>query len=292
MRVSLREAAVTALLLPVIALANVIPQQEPLVGKAPSALAPSAAAIHPDAVKPLLKLHQQLVAIESITGNEHDVGAYLVRYLHNLGLSVEVQPVTAEGKSAALELVEPFTLLSNPLDAEDSYLDTLSKDKKKLPSRFNIFAYTNSSAKGHHHTLLTTHIDTVPPYIPYGNNATKHLKDNTLITGRGSVDAKASLAAMLTAWTSLLLPATSDSAMQDEQSSFEEFLSHFPPDVQDSILKDFRKPKQHTQITPQSTALLLVVGEETGGAGMRHASDYFASTKPATTFSVGKSHHQ
>lgn len=285
MRSSLHKAVLSSLLLPLGALANVLPQQALLAGYAPSRQAPSANAIHSDAVKPLLKLHQQLVAIESITGNEHDVGAYLVRYLHDLGLSVEVQPVNAEGKSASLDSYQPFILLPSFLDDEDSYLDVLSKDKKKLPSRFNIFAYTNSSAKGHHHTLLTTHIDTVPPYIPYGNNATKHLKDTTLITGRGSVDAKASLAAMLTAWTSLLLPP-SDSAMQDNQAHLETFLSNFPADVRDSLLK-LSSPKS-SQIKPESTALLLVVGEETGGAGMRHASDYFASTKPATTFSVGK----
>lgn len=253
-----------------LALVQAFPQQQtPLVS--PSTSHKNKHAIHADNIVPLLRLHQQLISIESISGNEYAVGAYIVRYLHDLGLSVEVQPVELpSSKSAstlAEETYEPFSLLTSQLDEQDSYLTTSTTRKHKLPKRFNIFAYTNASAAGHHHTLLTTHIDTVPPFYPYSTNTSSY-HDDTLISGRGSVDAKGSLAAMLTAWTSLLTPPPK-AVCEDNSALCEaerEASLKFPAD---------------------STALLLVVGEETGGQGMRAASKAFAISSPPTTFDVG-----
>jgi acetylornithine deacetylase len=107
----------------------------------------------------LLTLHKRLVETESITGNEKDVGKWLASYLSDAGLTVEKQEV--------------------------------AKD------RYNIFAYPGTSRKTS--VLVTSHIDTVPPYWPY------ELKNNgTEIWGRGSVDAKACVAAQTIAVLSLL----------------------------------------------------------------------------------------
>ncbi|KAF2707118.1 Zn-dependent exopeptidase [Pleomassaria siparia CBS 279.74] len=57
--------------------------------------------------------------------------------------------------------------------------------------RYNVFAY---GKKRDTTVLLTSHIDTVPPYWPYYYNET-----SGVIGGRGSVDAKASVAAMIIA---------------------------------------------------------------------------------------------
>ncbi|KAF2854882.1 acetylornithine deacetylase-like protein [Plenodomus tracheiphilus IPT5] len=90
--------------------------------------------------------------------------------------------------------------------------------------RYNILAY---GRKRETTILLTSHIDTVPPFWPYYYN-----KTTDTIGGRGSVDAKGSVAAMIMATTGL-----------KEQ-------------LQDDI------------------SLLFVVGEETGGDGMRAFSSW------------------
>ena len=91
-------------------------------------------------------------------------------------------------------------------------------------NRYNLLAY---GKKRETTILLSSHIDTVPPYWPYYYN-----KTTDVIGGRGSVDAKGSVAAMIIATEGL-----------KEQ-------------LQDDI------------------SLLFVVGEETGGDGMRAFSDW------------------
>ena len=66
--------------------------------------------------EPLLSLHKRLVEIESITGNEHEVGVYLHNYLAKHNFTVERQSVCT---------------------ASD---DSDSPQSKKKP-RFNILAY-------------------------------------------------------------------------------------------------------------------------------------------------------
>ncbi|MCJ1310922.1 hypothetical protein MMC25_004590 [Agyrium rufum] len=115
----------------------------------------------------LLALHSSLISIESISGNENEVGAYIEKVLVSLNYTVKPQ------------IVAP---IENTPDNAD---------------RYNIYAYKGSSPSTP--VLITSHMDTVPPFIPYHINAT-----DGSIWGRGSVDAKACAAAQITAVESLL----------------------------------------------------------------------------------------
>ena len=110
----------------------------------------------------LLKLHKALVDIGSITGNEQEVGKYLVSYLENQNFTVEIQDVDAIASA-------------------------------KGPRR-NIFAFKGNQRKTR--TLVTSHIDVVPPYWPYK-------REGDEIWGRGSVDAKGCVATQITAFEEL-----------------------------------------------------------------------------------------
>jgi len=138
----------------------------------------------------LVGLHKNLTTIESISLNELKVGQWLKSYLEDQGYSTEAQEV--------------------------------EKD------RYNILAWPgkNRNAK----TLVTSHIDTVPPYYDY-----RIRKDGkkTMISGRGSVDAKASVAAQIVATNELLASG---------------------------------------KLSPDDVTLLYVVGEEIHGDGMRAAN--------------------
>jgi acetylornithine deacetylase len=97
-------------------------------------------------------LTRQLVDIESISGNEAPVGEVLARELQSLGYQTKKM------------LVE-----------ED---------------RFNIYATSPEDAAPC--VVFSTHIDTVPPFIPSSEDATR-------IYGRGSCDAKGIIAAQIAA---------------------------------------------------------------------------------------------
>ncbi|GME65095.1 putative acetylornithine deacetylase protein [Neofusicoccum parvum] len=140
----------------------------------------------------LLTLHREIIKIESISDNEYKVGWWLVSYLKENGFNVETQNVGIGEKGNM---------------------------------RFNILAWPGE--KKYTKLLVSSHIDTVPPYIPY-NFDTK----NNKISGRGSVDAKGPLAAQVIAITSLLANSSAP-------------------------------------LDPDDVSLLFVVGEETGGDGMR-----------------------
>lgn len=104
----------------------------------------------------------------------------------------------------------------------------LTVEKQKVEgSRYNLYAYLGNTRKTK--VLVSSHIDTVPPFWKYEY----HQSDST-IWGRGSVDAKGSVAAQLKAFEALV----SDDAIKQGDVS-----------------------------------LLFVVGEETGGDGMRSAND-------------------
>lgn len=167
-------------------------QQQPLfsVPSIPPTFSPPLDSLSLDS---LLELHQTLVEYSSITGTESSVEKYLVSYLSFLGLTVETQIVTPA---------------------------TTSK-----PARSNILAYLGSTRKTR--TLLSSHIDTVPPYWPYERKGNE-------IWGRGTVDAKASVATQIHAFLSLL---------------------------------------SKSEISEGDVSLLFVVGEETGGDGMKKAND-------------------
>jgi acetylornithine deacetylase len=147
----------------------------------------------------LLRLHQKLVEISSVTGAEEKVGDWLASYLESHGLTVE---------------------------------------KQKLPNgRFNVLAYPGEERSTK--ILLSSHIDTVPPFLPYSLNGTR-------IWGRGSVDAKACVAAQTIAALRIIDSATA------------------------------------VKSKAPSLSLLFVVGEEKGGDGML----YFSSHPPANYSAV------
>ncbi|KAF6798254.1 C6 zinc finger domain-containing protein [Colletotrichum sojae] len=91
--------------------------------------------------------------------------------------------------------------------------------------RQNVYAYLGDKREAR--VLLTSHFDTVPPYIPYS-------RDGDEIRGRGTVDAKGSIAAQITAVEDLL---------------------------------------ESGEITEGDVSLLFVVGEESGGDGMKAANN-------------------
>ncbi|KAI4261979.1 MAG: hypothetical protein L6R42_002837 [Xanthoria sp. 1 TBL-2021] len=146
----------------------------------------------------LYSLHRKLVEVPSISDSEHAVGDFLASYLTARDFKVEKQSV------------QPFHSQG---------------DHTKHQQRFNLLAYPSASPSNSTRVLLTAHLDTVPPYIPYHYNSTTHQ-----ISGRGTVDAKACIAAQVTAAISLLSSGS---------------------------------------VAPSSISLLYVVGEELGGDGMR-----------------------
>ncbi|APA13291.1 hypothetical protein sscle_10g080610 [Sclerotinia sclerotiorum 1980 UF-70] len=122
----------------------------------------------------LVNLHQDLIFIESITGNEYEIGQYLYSYLSSRNFTVETQYVSS-------------TKLLHDVDDID--------DKPRL----NIFAY--KGAKRSTRLLITTHMDTVGPYIPYSRSSNG---EGNEICGRGSTDAKGCMASQIMAVEELM----------------------------------------------------------------------------------------
>lgn len=123
----------------------------------------------------LFSLHEQLVNIESVSGNEARVGLFLESYLRDHNYTVERQYVSPE-----------------PSSLQDG-----EARSRKDNERFNLLAYPGS--KRQTRILLSSHIDTVPPY--YGYEIRKHDQ----IWGRGSVDAKACVTSQFHALQEMLL---------------------------------------------------------------------------------------
>ncbi|KAH3670254.1 hypothetical protein WICMUC_004907 [Wickerhamomyces mucosus] len=110
-------------------------------------------------ISQLFDLHKFLVSIPSVSYHEQGIGGKLFGYLRHKGLNVEKQDV-GQG-------------------------------------RFNILAYKGSINETK--VLLTSHIDTVPPFFPY------YLSDNgTKIHGRGTTDDKGSVASQIIAYLDIL----------------------------------------------------------------------------------------
>jgi acetylornithine deacetylase len=97
-------------------------------------------------------LTRQLVDIESVSGNERQVGDWLYTELSRLGYQARKMPVEGE--------------------------------------RSNVFAV--SPQRPHPAIVFSTHMDTVPPFIPSSEDATR-------VYGRGSCDAKGIIAAQIAA---------------------------------------------------------------------------------------------
>jgi acetylornithine deacetylase len=109
-----------------------------------------------------VQLARDLIDIESTTGNEGEVGAWLAAYLRGLGYSVLEQPL------------EPL-----PLPAPGS--------PRPARPRVNVIA-----AVGDPEVVFSTHFDCVPPFFP------SRVENGTLF-GRGACDAKGILAAQVAA---------------------------------------------------------------------------------------------
>ena len=107
----------------------------------------------------VFELTRALIDIESISENEEQVGRYLYSYLAPL----------AARYGGSIELIEVE------------------------PRRFNLFAQWGDRLA----VTLSTHIDTVPPYIPSS-------EDETHIHGRGACDTKGIIASMIKAAEALL----------------------------------------------------------------------------------------
>lgn len=121
----------------------------------------------------LVDLHRNIVSIESISGNEDEVGKWLVEYLHSRGFTADMQPVKP------------------------------SEGTPEGQNRFNVLAWPGKSDKPQPKVIVSSHIDVVPPHIDYSIDDGELTKD-TMIKGRGSSDAKGSVASMIIAVEQLL----------------------------------------------------------------------------------------
>src|ERR1700761_5663120 len=106
-----------------------------------------------------IQLTRALLDIESITYNEGAVGIYLAEFLAGRGFTVERTPVAQPSES------------------------------KYKGERFNVYAGATGQTPD---VVLSTHMDTVPPFIPSS-------EDGEYIYGRGSCDAKGIIAAQIAA---------------------------------------------------------------------------------------------
>lgn len=156
---------------------------------------------------PLLSFHRSLCQIESTTDNENAVGEFLFSYLkkHNFNvLRQEVPPHPSS--SGSKNKSRRFNVFAWPkAHVSSSVAESEESDKDAEDDLLGNFAPK---------IIVTSHIDTVPPFIPYSVSApgpssqdgiVQELnRSNILISGRGTVDAKACVAAQLHALLSLI----------------------------------------------------------------------------------------
>jgi acetylornithine deacetylase len=106
-----------------------------------------------------IQLTRRLVDIESISYNEGAVGGFLAEFLAAQGFAVEKMPVEQH------------------------------KESRSTSERFNVYACVPGQTPD---VVLSTHMDTVPPFIPSS-------EDDGFIYGRGACDAKGIIAAQIAA---------------------------------------------------------------------------------------------
>lgn len=135
----------------------------------------------------LFQLHKDLIQVSSLSRHEENATAFLSKYLSNQGLNVELLDSPAGGK--------------------------------------NVYAYFGEDKNAS--VLLTSHIDTVPPYFNY--SLERDAENRLRIHGRGSTDAKASVASQIIAAKELVA---------------------------------------EKKVSSEDISFLYVVGEEIGGLGM------------------------
>jgi acetylornithine deacetylase len=128
------------------------------------------------------ELTRKLIDIPSLSGDEKLVGRFLQSQLESRGYVVEIQQVVDEA---------------------------VSKDANE---RFNVIATTGLRPR----VVLSTHMDTVPPYISSSENEEK-------IFGRGACDAKGIIAAQIMAAERLRAEGTQEIGLlftvDEEQAS-------------------------------------------------------------------------
>jgi len=151
-----------------------------------------------DPVDPLW-LARQLIDIESTTGNEGAVGAWLASYLRGRGYSVLEQPLedirlkadtTGSSGDIRLKADTTGTAENNPVVSGFSRITSspvVSGFSRMGSSRINVIA-----AVGEPELVFSTHFDCVPPFFP------SRVEDGVLY-GRGACDAKGILAAQVAA---------------------------------------------------------------------------------------------
>jgi len=130
-----------------------------------------------------VQLARDLIDIDSTTGNEGEVAAWLASFLRDRGYSVLEQPL------------EPLALPapgSPPARPEGRFGATspelaLRAEAGRLPARVNVIA-----AVGEPEVVFSTHFDCVPPFFP-------SRIENGVLYGRGACDAKGILAAQIAA---------------------------------------------------------------------------------------------
>lgn len=206
-------------------------EQAPLSGH--SRLHGSSADKHaPPYREALLDLHRNLVTIPSISGAEHKVGQWLVDYLVSKGFRADIQFVAPrEG---------------TPEGAQ----------------RFNVLAWPGQYEDPRPKVLVSSHIDVVPPFIEYGIEDGPITKD-TVIKGRGSVDAKAAVAAMTVAVEELV---AADRVKKDDVMLVfvvgEEVAGDGMITFSDAVLARDEPPSWHSVIFGEPTESKLVCGHK------------------------------
>lgn len=82
----------------------------------------------------LFKLTKQLIQIESLSGNEHQIADFLFDYLKNIGFKVDYQKVCKNRKNIYARLEEPKVILSTHMDTVAPYLE-FGEDKDFIYGR-------------------------------------------------------------------------------------------------------------------------------------------------------------
>ncbi len=131
----------------------------------------------------LLTLHRSLVEIPSQSGAEGDVGTWLASYLAARGYRTAKQALPARNNTSAAGRFNVIAWPGGEAGAAEEPGEAGWEGMKTPP------------------LLVTSHIDVVPPHIPYSIDAPSLAAATraTVVRGRGSVDAKGSVAAQVTA---------------------------------------------------------------------------------------------
>ena len=171
------------------------------------------------ATSSLLSLHRAICEVESVTDNELVVGELVIATLEAHNFTVKRQSVPPPGATNSTK--ERFNVYAYP-------------DISKYDSASHVSIDGEPATKPK--VLLSSHIDTVPPHIPYSLALPKSLssREDIMIMGRGTVDDKACVAVQIQTAIDLLSTG---------------------------------------EVSPSDLALLFVVGEEKRGDGMHAFSD-------------------